>query len=122
MNAWRINTLMNEHFPVFDAAQQSWVNIQAGDGSATEALAETIGKYITAHELLISINRKVGARLSTEEGIAFIAAHIGKGQIRISNRDFTQFVLVASNCVATGTQIQANPSFKRDAAQKRSAP
>jgi len=72
-------------------------------------------KYITADELLISINRQVGARLPTEEGIAFIAAHMGQHQIRISNREFTQFVLVVSNCVATGTQIQANPTFERDA-------
>ena len=114
---------MNEHFPAFEAVQQSWVNVQASDGSATEALAELIEKYITADELLISINRKVGARLPTKDGIAYIADHMGKGrEVRISNRDFTQFVLVASNCVATGTQIQANPSFKRDAAPQRSAP
>jgi hypothetical protein len=48
---------MNEHFPAFEAAQQSWVNVQASDGSATNALSEVIGKYITADELLISINR-----------------------------------------------------------------
>jgi hypothetical protein len=107
---------MNEHFPAFEAAQQSWVNVQASDGSATNALSEVIGKYITADELLISINRKVGARLPTKDGIAYVATHMGQGrQVRISNRDFTQFVLVASNCVATGAQIQANPSFKRDA-------
>lgn len=109
---------MNEHFPAFEAVQQSWINVQASDGSATEALAEILGKYITTDELLISINRKVGARLPTEDGIAYIATHMGKGQIRVSNRDFTQFVLVASNGVATGTQIQANPSFKRDALKR----
>ena len=123
MNAWRINTLMNAHFPAFEAVQENWVNVQASDGSATGALSEIIGKYINADELLISINRKVGARLPTKDGIAYINANMGQGrQIRISNREFTQFVLVASNCVATGTQIQANPSFKRDAAQERSAP
>ncbi|MFZ3018460.1 MAG: hypothetical protein WA056_08405 [Gallionella sp.] len=105
---------MNEHFPAFEAVQQSWVNVQSSDGSATEALAEIVGKYITADELLISINRKVGARLPTEAGIIYIASHMGKSQIRISNRDFTQFVLVASNCVATGTQIQANLTFNPD--------
>jgi len=112
---------MNEHFPAFDAAHQVWVNVQARDGTATEALAQVIGKYITSDELLISINRKVGARLPTEEGISYIAAHMGKGQVRISNRDFTQFVLIASNCVATGTQTQANSSVKRDAPPKSAA-
>ena len=111
--------MMNEHFPAFEAVQQNWMNVQAGDGSASDALAKIIKKYITADELLISINRKVGARLPTEEGIAYIAGHMGKDQIRISNRDFTQFVLVASNCVATGTQMQANPTFERDAAKAR---
>ena len=120
MNAWRINTLMNEHFPVFEVVQQDWINVQAKDGLATPALSEIIQKYITADELLISLNRKTGARLPTQEGIAYIAAHFGKGQIRISNRDFTQFVLVASNCVATGLQILANPSFERDCAKARS--
>ncbi len=106
MNAWRINTLMNKHFPDFNAAQQNWVNVQGCDGSATEALAEIIRGYITADELLISINRKVGARLPINEGIDFIASHMGQNQIRISNREFSLFVLVTSNCVAAGTQIQ----------------
>lgn len=78
MNAWRINTLMNAHFPDFDAAKQNWVNVQGRDGSDTIALTEIIGKYITADELLISINRKVGARLPINEGINFIAAHMGQ--------------------------------------------
>lgn len=104
---------MNAHFPDFDATQQNWVNVQGSDGSATDTLAYIIRKYITAGELLISINRKVGARLPTMEGIAFISAHMGKNQIRISNRDFTQFVLVASNCVAAGMQVQAIDEQKR---------
>ena len=95
---------MNEHFPKFSAEKQDWVNVQDRDGPRIDALLEVIKKHITADELLININRKFGARLPTLEAIPFICSHLGTAQIRISNRDFTQFVLVASNCVATGWQ------------------
>jgi ABC-type metal ion transport system substrate-binding protein len=42
MNAWRINTLMNEHFSVIVVAHQDWINVQSKDGSATDALLEII--------------------------------------------------------------------------------
>ena len=106
MNAWKINTLMNEHFPKFSAENQDWVNVQDRDGPRSEALLEVIKKYITTDDLLININRKSGARLSTQDAIPFICSHMGQAQIRICNRDFTQFVVVASNCVATGWQTQ----------------
>lgn len=103
---------MNEHFPEFAAEKQDWVNVQDRDGPRVGALSELIYKYIVSDDLLISINRKTGARLSMQEAIPYICSHMGKAQIRICNRDFTQFVLVASNCVATGLQIQANPTIR----------
>ncbi len=109
MNAWRINTLMNAHFPVIAGEKHDWVNVQDRDGPRVEALLEILKKYITTDDLLININRKEGARLSSQDAIPFICSHMGKAPIRISNRDFTQFVLIASNCVATGLQIQASP-------------
>jgi hypothetical protein len=106
MNAWKINTLMNEHFPKFSAEKQDWVNVQDRDGPRSEALLEVIKKHITTDDLLININRQFGARLPMQDAISFICSHMGQAQIRISNRDFTQFVVVASNCVATGWQTQ----------------
>ena len=114
MNAWKINTLMNKNFPALEAVDQDWVNVQNSDSSAAQRLTDIIKEYITADELLISINRKVGTRLPLNEGIEYIANILGDGRIRISNRDFTQFVLIAQNCVATGCQKQVNQSKHSD--------
>ena len=119
MNAWRINRLMNRYFPAFDAANINWVNVQDNDGPKVVELAEVITKYIDTNDVLININRKFGARLPIQEAITYICTHMGKSNLRISNRHFTQLVVVTSNCVATGWQVQANPAFERDAAKAR---
>jgi hypothetical protein len=118
MNAWKVNKLFNEHFPPFETANLNWVNVQSSDGPKVEVLTELVQKYINASEILININRKFGAKLIMQEAIMYICKHMGNSQIRVSNREFTQFVVVSSNCVATGWQIQANPTFKRDALKR----
>ena len=108
MNAWKVNKLFNEHFPYFDAENQSWVNVQSSDGPSVDVLTELVQKHIKASEILININRKFGAKLPMQQAILFICKHMGNSQIRVSNREFTQFVVVSSNCVVTGWQVQAN--------------
>jgi len=118
MNAWKVNKLFNEHFPPFDTANQNWVNVQSSDGPRVDVLTDLVQKHINADEVLININRKFGAKLPMQEAILYICKHMGNSQIRVSNREFTQFVVVSSNCVATGWQNQANITFKRDALKR----
>ena len=98
MNAWKINTLMNQHFPKCDFSELALVNVE-GKSDVLEAILKS---NISSDDFLISINRKVGARLSLKDAVNFIQASMGQGQVRVSNREFTQFVVIASNCTAAG--------------------
>lgn len=99
MNAWKINTLMNQHFPECDFSKLALVNIEG----KPEVLEAILKSSINSEELLVSVNRKVGARLSLKEAVNFIQSSMGKGKVRVSNREFTQFVIVAPNSTAAGT-------------------
>lgn len=103
---------MNEHFPKCDFSKLALVNIEG----KPEVLEAILKSNISSNDLLISVNRKVGARLSLKEAVNFIQSSMGKGEMRVSDREFTQFVIIAPNCTASGvSNLQANPSFKRDA-------
>jgi len=47
----------------------------------------------------VQVNRKLGALLPTVEAAAYLGAHIGEGEIRVADREFTSFVVVAINGV-----------------------
>ena len=97
---------VHEHmkaFPSVDGHLRTWINLTERDGSVRqEPLAALITEHIGASELLVWAGRKTGGLFTTEQALAFICAHAGKGDIRIADRAFTGFVVVASNGVATG--------------------
>ncbi len=74
-----------------------------GRHGADQALIEAIlNKHIGAPEVVVEVHRRLGDMLPKREAVAFISAHIGEGQIRVADRRFTSFVVVAHNGVATG--------------------
>ena len=102
MNPRRVHELMRQHFPAVSAAEREWRNI-AGTAVPPEALLqELLETHIGEVEVLVEVHRKVGALLPAKEAAAFACSHIGEGQIQIANREFTSFVVVAQNGVATG--------------------
>ncbi len=58
--------------------------------------------------MLVEANRKVGDLLPKHAALEFVATHVGQGDIRLTNRDFNGFVVVARNGVATGWTIEEN--------------
>lgn len=96
MNAWKINALMNQHFPQYDFSKLSFVNVEG----KPDVLTSFLKSHIQSDDILVSMNRSVGARLSLPETVEFIQVHMGTHNIRISNRAFAQFVMVTSNCTA----------------------
>ncbi|RYG12923.1 MAG: hypothetical protein EON92_06990 [Burkholderiales bacterium] len=93
---------MRKRFPAFSAVDHEWVNMHDGTAPRLRELSELIVRNISAPEVVVEVHRKVGAALPIEEAAAFIGEHIGEGQIRVADRDFTSFVVVAVNGVATG--------------------
>jgi hypothetical protein len=109
MNSRRVHELMRQHFPVFSSSERDWMNIAGTSGADPAKVQEFLERHIVEPELLIQVNRKLGAVLSGSEAVAFVCAHIGEGQIQIANREFTSFVVVAQNGVATGWRASATP-------------
>ena len=107
MNPRRIHELMLGKFPAFRIVDHDWVNV-CPVHSADEALvAAVLRKHIDSAEVLVEVTRKVGAFLPIEQAAPYIAAHVGQGQIRVADRDFSSFAVFASNGVATGWRAGA---------------
>jgi hypothetical protein len=101
---------MRVNFPAFSAAEHEWVNLHDGQAPRIKELSELLVCHIDAPEVVVEVHRQLGALLPIGEAAAFIADHIGEGQIRVANRKFSSFVVVAVNGVATGWRMTDNMS------------
>jgi hypothetical protein len=93
---------MRARFPAFNSVDHDWVNMHDGNAPRIKELSELLVRTIDAPEVVIEVHRKLGALLPIGDAAAFIGSHIGEGQIRVADRQFTSFVVVAVNGVATG--------------------
>ena len=93
---------MRKHFPVLDAAKAEWTNIVERSGTNQELLERVLSEHIDASEVLVEVHRKIGAMVPRHEAAAYISSHLGQGEIRVADREFTSFVVVAQNGVVTG--------------------
>ena len=102
---------MLKNFPGYSAVEHEWINVADTQGLRRQVLSELIEKNITADHLLIDITRHVGAFLPKSEALDFIGQHICQKDIRIADREFKGFVVVALNGAAIGWRNTANPSY-----------
>ena len=73
-------------------------------------LSDLLSTYIPAQEVVIQVHRKLGTLIPVNDAPSFISSHIGQGEIRIADRAFSSFVVVAINGVAMGWHTLANNS------------
>ncbi|MHA6894713.1 hypothetical protein ACQUJT_11575 [Ralstonia pseudosolanacearum] len=97
---------MRKHFLALEESSRIWINVADRDGLREAQLLGLIDEYIPTEPLLVEVRRKVAAALPKVEAIRFIREHLGQGTIRISDRAFRGFVVVAANGVATGWSAQ----------------
>ena len=105
---------MLDRFPAFDAVDFEWKNMHDGKAPRLKELSELLVRYIEAPEVLVEVHRKLGALLPVNEAVAFIGNHIGEGQIRVADRQFTSFLVVALNGMAAGWRMTDNGSLGTD--------
>ena len=98
-------------FPTFDAVDFEWENMHDGKAPRLKELSDLLVRYIEAPEVLVEVHRKLGALLPIDQAVAFIGSHIGEGQIRVADRQFTSFVVVGLNGVAAGWRMTDNGSL-----------
>lgn len=102
MNPRRVHDLMRQRFPDLDAATRHWVVAADEQGLGSAVFEELSATHVAGTDLLGEAHRKVRTLLAREDAKEFVAMHLGQGDIRISNRDFTNFVVIAVSGVATG--------------------
>jgi hypothetical protein len=112
MNVRRIHKLMRQHFPSVDPATLEWINVGESDGLNVERFNKLLGEHGLSEEVLVEVQRKVGAVLQKNEVAAYVQEHLGQGQIQIADREFSAFIVVAMNGVASGWRKTSDPSFK----------
>jgi hypothetical protein len=112
MNVRRIHELMRLHFPPVDLATLEWINVGELDGLNVERFDRLLVELGLPEEVLVEVQRKVGAVLPRVEVAAYVQEHLGHGRIQIADHDFSAFVVVAVNGVASGWRKTSNPSFE----------
>ncbi len=115
MNPRRIHELMRQNFPPVEHASREWAVVPSEQGPNVGAVAALLSEHISSHEVLVEIHRKAGALLSVGDAPEYICSHIGEAEIRVADRQFTGFVVVGVNGVATGWRASANPSLQATA-------
>lgn len=102
MNPRRVHELMRAHFPERPESATEWVVAIDEQGLRVSVLEGLVRRYISADSLLVEANRKAGGMFPLPAAIDFVAAHANKGRILLTNREFSGFVVVESNGVASG--------------------
>jgi hypothetical protein len=93
---------MHQRFPPIEAVSREWQNLADVSGLRKEDLLALLARFVPSENILVEVNRHVGGFFAKSQAIEFIAEHICKGNMRISNREFTGFVYIATSGVATG--------------------
>lgn len=114
MNSRRVHELMRTHFPPIEHVSREWVIVRNERSARQDAIAGLLAKYVASHEVLVEVHRKLGTLLPIADAPAYIGSHIGEGEIRVADRQFTGFVVVALTGVATGWRNAAQPVIAPD--------
>jgi len=121
MNPRRVHELMLQHFPKYDASTLEWSNLLGRDGVRVEALMNQLESLFGNAPIVIEVHRRLGTVLQAGEAATYVAAHIGEGDIRIADREFTTFCVVARNGVSACWAVSANRSIQGGPAQTPAA-
>ncbi len=100
---------MRQKFPATMGASREWVVVADENGLRFEVLGALIDEHVRSDDVLVEVKRKVGDFLPKHAILEFVSAHLGQGEIRLANREFDGFVVVAQNGVATGWAVGERP-------------
>lgn len=105
MNARRIHAQMREKFPNIDLSQLNWTNVvdEMGRLRQDDALPIVVHRFESrgVQEVLVEVHRKLGGLVATADLVGYLSEHHGKGEIRMADRTFSVFALLAVNGVAS---------------------
>ncbi len=101
MNARHAHDLIRVKFPVFVAIEHEWQVIAHGDSEDKARIEAFLRANFSRDELVVRVTRKVGGLVPVSEAATLVASAIGHAEIRIANREFTEFAVIGHPGVAT---------------------
>lgn len=111
MNTRRVHELMRAHFPATGTERLEWTNLVDERGLLIEDRAKVVllSQFVERNvvEVLVEVHRKLGGRLPVKDVVPYLQHHVGQGDIRISDREFSMFAVLARNGVGVSWQVAA---------------
>jgi hypothetical protein len=103
---------MIKHFPAFHVTQLDWVNVHDGRTAKLTELNDLLRKTFAENEVLVEVARREGDLAALSEAPAYIGQCMGYGHNQISTSDFSVFMVVAQNCVASAWHMTDKTSVQ----------
>jgi hypothetical protein len=108
MNPRRVHELMRAHFATKGIVKTEWTNLVDEHGLLMEDRAQVVllGQFVErgVEEVLMEVHRNAGDQLPVCEVIPYLRSQVGRGNVRIANREFTVFAELVINGVARSWQ------------------
>ncbi len=102
---------MREKFPDIHRARLDWTNVvdEMGRLQQESASSVVVHRFESGgvQEVLVEVHRKLGDAVAIADLINYLSEHHGKGEIRVADRAFSVFALLAANGVATSWSTTA---------------
>jgi hypothetical protein len=93
---------MHRHFPSIDAVSRDWKHLIVGETLSERAALDLMNESIASDEVLVHVHRHLGASCTKAEAVKLIAQYWGHSDIKVADRNFLGFVVIAQNGVGTG--------------------
>ncbi len=100
MNPRRVHALFLRHYPDIALVSCEWTHIIQDGKPCTDMINEGLSS-LKVSEVLVHVHRKLGNFLPLSLATNLIYENVGQANIRIADRDFSRFVIVAQNGVMT---------------------
>jgi hypothetical protein len=108
LNNRHAHDLIRVKFPPFVASEHEWLLVAHGDSEDAARIEAFLRANFSQQELVVRVTRKVGGLLPISQVAALVASSIGQAEVRIANREFTEFAVIGHPGVATAWK-QATP-------------
>jgi hypothetical protein len=101
LNARHAHDLIRVKFPTFVATEHEWQLVAHGEVGDAARIEVFLRANFSNQDLVVRVSRKVGGLLPVSQVAALAASSIGLAEIRIANREFTEFAVLGHPGVAT---------------------
>ena len=100
---------MRVKFPVFTAVEHDWTVLAHGDATDIDRIVAFLQTNFSDSDVVVHISRKVGGLMPIKEAAQLIKSAVGKAEVRVANRAFTELAVVGQPGVGTAWKLESAP-------------